>query len=295
MGDRCSKRKKLIVTVWICVGILLLTLGLVVALELGAAGQQQTQEETRTPAPEIQPSETEKGELSVSESTLPILDLPENPYTPEDFTYAGLYQTLESGECLLGVDVSAWQEAIDWSQVKGAGMDFAMIRMAWRGSSEGGIFADNRAEENYYGAKKAGMLVGGYFFSQAITPEEAVEEAEFLLNMVDGWELELPLVYDWEFAGGSRTENMDEETINACTVAFCDTIAAAGYEAMVYFSPVNDYEINLEALKDHKFWMALWMPEMDFDYRVDMWQYTDSGSVPGINTPVDMNILFLYE
>ena len=296
MEHRSGRRKNLMVTAWVCAGILLLVLGLVAALELGAAGRQQAQEEARTPVPEVQPSETENTELPVSESTLPILDLPENPYTPEDFTYAGLYQTLESGACLLGIDVSAWQETIDWPQVKGAGMDFAMIRMAWRGSSEGGIFADNRAEENYYGAKKAGMKVGGYFFSQAITPEEAVEEAEFFLDMIKDWELEMPIVYDWEFAGGPRTDGMDDEAITACALAFCQTIEAAGYDAMVYFNPrMAYYEINLEVLKEYGLWLAMWDTEMTFPYKVDMWQYTDQGSVPGIETNVDMNIYFLYE
>ena len=289
-----NKGKKLILAVWICAALLLVAVAAAVALEIREARKLQAQSQPDfVPETSEQQEAEEKQEESQTEKT--GWDLPENPYGPEDFSHEGDYLVCHAGESRIGVDVSAWQEEIDWVQVKEAGIDFAMIRLAWRGSTEGGLFEDERARENYVGAKEAGLQVGGYFFSQAITPEEAVEEAEFLLNMIDGWELELPLVYDWEFAGGSRTENMDEETINACTVAFCDTIAAAGYEAMVYFSPVNDYEINLEALKDHKFWMALWMPEMDFDYRVDMWQYTDSGSVPGINTPVDMNILFLYE
>ena len=289
-----NKGKKLILAVWICAALLLAAVAAAVALEIRETRKLQAQSQPDfVPETSEQQETEEKQEESQTEKT--GWDLPENPYGPEDFFHEGDYLVCHAGESRIGVDVSAWQEEIDWVQVKEAGIDFAMIRLAWRGSTEGGLFEDERARENYVGAKEAGLQVGGYFFSQAITPEEAVEEAEFLLNMIDGWELELPLVYDWEFAGGSRTENMDEETINACTVAFCDTIAAAGYEAMVYFSPVNDYEINLEALKDHKFWMALWMPEMDFDYRVDMWQYTDSGSVPGINTPVDMNILFLYE
>ena len=292
MEETRIKRKNLILVVWICVGVLFLSLAAVAVLELRAAGKQDPQAQ-EAPAPETtQQRQEQEPEETQTEKT--GWDLPENPYCPEDFSYENGYLVCHAGESLLGVDVSAWQEEIDWMQVKAAGIDFAMIRFAWRGSTEGGLYEDEWARENYTGAKEAGLQVGGYVFSQAITPEEAVEEAEFLLDMIADWELELPIVYDWEFAGGNRTEGIDAETVTACAVAFCDTIAAAGYEAMVYFSPVADYEINLEALKAHKFWLALWS-ELEYDYRVNMWQYTDSGSVPGINTPVDMNLLFLYE
>ena len=284
-----NNRKKLMLAVWVCVALLLVAVAAAMALEI---------RESRKPEAQLQsdfvPETSEQQEESQTGKT--GWDLPKNPYGPEDFSYEGDYLVCHAGESRIGVDVSAWQEEIDWGQVKEAGIDFAMIRFAWRGNTEGGIYEDERARENYAGAKEAGLQVGGYFFSQAITPEEAVEEAEFLLKMIAEWELEMPIVYDWEFAGGPRTDGMDNEAITACALAFCQTIEAAGYEAMVYFNPrMAYYEINLEALKAYGLWLAMWDTEMTFPYKVDMWQYTDSGEVPGINTPVDMNILFLYE
>lgn len=223
----------------------------------------------------------------------PELNLPANPYTEEDFDYEDRFLTCTAGPCLLGVDVSSWQYDITWPLVKAAGIDFAMIRLAWRGSTEGGMDEDSYARINYQGAKDAGLKVGGYFFSQALTVEEAVEEAEFILEMAKDMEFDMPIVFDWEQTGG-RTANMDPRTLTDCAKAFCQTIEEGGLEAMVYF---NVYfacnEIYLEELTDYQFWLAMYNSKMDFPYKIDMWQHTDHGSVPGIEGAVDLNIYFL--
>ena len=295
MEQTRQKSTYLLWAVWICAAILLATVGLLIYLEVQSARMAALEENA---PPQTQPAVTEPEitEPVVTEPTLPILDLPENPYGPEDFGYRGRYLTCNAGSCMLGIDVSAWQEEINWTLVKAVGMDFAMIRLAWRGSSEGRIEADSCAVANYEGAKAAGVKVGGYFFSQAITPEEAVEEAEFLLEIIDGWEMDLPIVYDWEFAGGPRTDGMDARAITDCAKAFCQTIEAAGYDAMVYFNPhMAYYDIYLEELKEYDFWLAMWDADMVFPYQVDMWQYTDQGSVAGIEGNVDLDIYFIYE
>lgn len=283
-------------TVWICAVVLALAVGLLVFLEVDAAQKRQS---IQAPPPvEPQPSETQTmlpESTENSQETLPVWDMPENPYGPEDFVRTDGYLTCTAGQSVLGIDVSAWQEKIDWAQVKAAGVEFAMIRLAWRGSSEGGLFADQWAVRNYEGAKSAGLQVGGYIFSQAITPEEAVEEAEFLLAMIEDWELDMPIVYDWEFAGGPRTDGMETPDIIACAKAFCETIEEAGYRVMIYFNPnMTDYEHYLKELEEYGYWLAMWKEEMDFPYRVDMWQYTDQGAVPGIDGNVDMNVYFVY-
>lgn len=280
--------------VWVCAGLLAAAVGLLIFLEAAAARKQATVEPPELY--EVPPAETEATLPEITEPTLPILNLPANPYGPEDFSLENGYLTCTGGDSLLGVDVSAWQEQIDWQQVKEAGVDFAMIRLAWRGTSEGGIYPDERAVENYEGAKAAGLQVGGYFFSQAITPEEAVAEAEFLLAMTEGWEFDLPIVFDWEFVEDARTDGTDAETLTACAKAFCRTVEAAGRRPMVYFNPIMAYyQIDLEALEDYGFWLAMWQAEMDFPYKVDMWQYTDQGTVPGIEGNVDLNIYFAYD
>ena len=223
----------------------------------------------------------------------PQLNLPENPYSEEDFDYKDRYLTCTAGPCLLGVDVSYWQYDVVWPLVKASGIDFAMIRLAWRGGTEGGMEEDSYARINYQGAKDAGLQVGGYFFSQAITPEEAVEEAEFVLEMAKDMEFDMPIVFDWEPIG-ERTVNMDPRTLTDCAKAFCQTIEDAGLEAMVYFNvSYACYGMYLEELTDYQFWLAMYNSRMDFPYRIDMWQHTDHGSVPGIEGPVDLNIYFL--
>lgn len=290
-GKKTAYRKWLL---WAC--MVVLAAGLV-ALGIWAAVSTRQPQPAQQPQPvESEPTEPEPSQTEEPGLGIPMLDLPKNPYGPEDFAQQEDYLTCTAGPCMLGVDVSAWQEEIDWVAVKEAGMEFAMLRLAWRGTSEGGIYPDDRAEENYLGAKAAGLQVGGYFFSQAITPEEAQDEARYLLDMIGDWELELPIVFDWEFVDGSRAEGMDAETLTACAEAFCRTVAEAGYRPMVYFNPVMAYyQLDLEALKEFDFWLAMWQPEMDFPYKVNMWQYTDEGTVPGIEGKVDLDIYFVYE
>ena len=253
----------------------------------------QTQE---TDAPEKPTEESvEQTTEATTEATEP--PIPENPYGPMDFGYEGEYLTCLAGESMVGIDVSYWQGDIDWQQVADSGVEFAIIRLAWRGSEQGLLFADEYAQTNYEKAIAAGIKVGGYFFSQAITPEEAAEEAQYALDMVKDWQIEMPIIFDWEHMQDSyRTNGMDAKTLTACTKAFCDTILAAGYETMVYFNPEQAWrKLNLEELTDYGFWLAMYESTMVYPYRVHMWQYTDAGTVPGIAGNVDLNVYLSYE
>ena len=286
-----TKKKPSILTwaTWIAAGVcLILVISLAVMLF-----NQTPYEAPEEPEPTEAPTEAPTEEPTDPGFVYPVLNLPENPYTEEDFDYEDRFLTCTAGPCLLGVDVSSWQYDIAWPLVKAAGIDFAMIRLAWRGSTEGGMDEDSYARINYQGAKDAGLKVGGYFFSQATNAEEAVEEAEFILKMAEDMEFDLPIVFDWEQTGG-RTAEMDPRTLTDCAKAFCQTIEEGGLEAMVYF---NVYfacnEIYLEELTDYQFWLAMYNSRMDFPYKIDMWQHTDHGSVPGIEGPVDLNIYFL--
>jgi len=222
--------------------------------------------------------------------------LPENPLSAEDFAFAGDYLTCLSADTTVGVDVSFWQETVDWAQVRDAGMDFAMLRLGYRGTTSGAIAEDDYLRANYAGATDAGLQVGGYFFSQAITPEEAVEEAKFVLELIRDWNITMPIVYDWEYVGeDARTANMDARTLTDCTKAFCRTIEDAGYKAMIYFNEDQSHkQMYLEELTDYKFWLAQYKDALDYPYQVDMWQYTCTGSVPGIGGNVDINLFFDY-
>ena len=217
-----------------------------------------------------------------------------NPYTASDFQYDGRYLTCLAGESVLGIDVSAHQGVIDWQQVADAGVSFVMIRAGYRGYEEGLLYEDRYAQENYRGAKAAGLQVGAYFFSQAVSVEEALEEAQMLLDIVSGWEVDLPLVFDWEYISASaRTAAVDRRTVTDCTMAFSRKIRDAGYEPMIYFNPhLEENFIHLEELADNPFWLALYTDWMNYPYRIRMWQYTSQGKVPGIETAVDMNLWF---
>lgn len=226
------------------------------------------------------------------ESTLP--PPPENIYTPKDFGYVGDYLTCLTDESIMGIDVSSYQKQIDWEAVKQAGVEFVMIRLGYRGYGEGQLKADKFAQENYQGAKAAGLKIGAYFFSQAITVEEAEEEAHYAMELAEGWELDMPLVYDWEcLADDYRTVGVNARMLTDCTKAFCDTVEAEGYPSMVYFNPNQSRkQMYLAELTQYGFWLAMYSDQMNYPYRVDMWQYTNEGKVPGINGKVDINLYF---
>ena len=240
-------------------------------------------------------SQEETGNMSTEQTTLPAPT--ENIFTPLDFAYDGQYLTCTTAPCIRGIDVSTHQKEIDWTQVKEAGFEFVMIRLGYRGSIEGLLFEDEWAQRNYQGAKAAGLKVGGYFFSQSVSVEEAKEEAEYALDIIEGWELDMPLVYDWEFLQeGYRTDIVDTRLLTDCTKTFCDTVKKAGYAPMVYFNPSQSRkQMHLEELTDYGFWLAMYSDQMTYEYKVDMWQYTCTGSVPGIKGNVDINLFFPYD
>ena len=221
----------------------------------------------------------------------------ENVFTPMDFGYEGDYLTCLTDESYLGVDVSSYQKDVDWEKVKEAGFTFAMLRVGFRGYGQSGVLMpDKYAAKNYENATAAGLKVGVYFFSQAISTEEAVEEADYVLQLIEGWDLQMPVVYDWEcLAEDYRTVGVDSRTLSDCTKAFCDRIRQAGYEPMVYFNPSQSRtQLYLAELVDYKFWLAMYSDYMTYEYKVDMWQYTNQGSVPGIKGKADINLWFPY-
>lgn len=219
--------------------------------------------------------------------------LPQSYYDPADFQLdENGFMTCLAGDYATGIDVSFYQGDIDWQQVRSAGVEFVFIRVGGRGTTEGNIYADEKAQIYYQGAKEAGLKVGAYFFSQALTPREAEQEAWFVLQSVAKWELDLPVVYDWEWGGeGSRTDGMDPRMLTLCCQSFCSTIKNAGLSPMIYFNAYQGLnQMELERLKQYPFWLAMYDTPMEFPYQVDYWQYSASGTVPGITGIVDLNI-----
>ena len=222
-----------------------------------------------------------------------------NAFSADDFELVDGYMTCTSAPCVLGVDVCSYQGQIDWQQVAAAGVEYAIIRVGGRGwGPEGKLYTDEYAQINYDGAKAAGLQVGTYFFSQATTVEEAQEEAQYVLQIMDGWELEMPVVFDWEQIPTwtdpeSRTAEMNARSVTDCTVAFCEQIRAAGYTPMFYTN-THQYETLLYATEVDSYgvWAAQYSDRLTFPYYLNMWQYTDAGTVPGIEGEVDLNLFF---
>lgn len=233
-----------------------------------------------------------------TEPTQPPTDppptLPQSPYTAQDYRYEGDFLTCTAGETVLGVDVSSYNEEIDWQAVAASGIKFAFVRLGSRGYEGGLLRMDSYARANLAAAKEAGLLVGAYFFSQAVSVGEAKREAMFALRVLDGFRLDLPLVYDWEYVNDTaRTANMEPRLLTDCTLAFCQAVEKAGYDAMIYF---NKYQaeklLYLKELEAYPWWLAMYDFSMESPCRVDLWQYTASGSVPGIAGKADVNLMF---
>ena len=191
------------------------------------------------PTEPVQPTEPEEpwhigatSQTSQTQAPLPpVLEL--NTLKSKDFKKVKGYITCKTEEAWLGIDVSVWQEDIDWEKVAAAGVKFAMIRIAYRGwGREAALNIDPRAEENIKGAMEAGIKVGVYIYSQATNVKEAIEEAHYVLELLDGRKLDMPVVFDWEVPenSGARTRNVKAKTIHACAMAFCAEINAAGYQ-----------------------------------------------------------------
>lgn len=215
---------------------------------------------------------------------------PEKEYVPSTDS-----EVVEKTPLFWGVDVSEHQQEIDWQTVSYTGADFAMIRAGYRGYTEGQIYADEYFEKNVSGAIKAGLDVGVYFFSQAVTVEEAVEEARFVLELVKEYKITYPIVYDWEFIENSsaRTYSMSAKEVTDCAMAFCETVAYAGYTPMIYFGQNASVEnFDLERLRVFDFWLADYTDTPVFPYDFQMWQYTSRGSIDGISGEVDVNYCF---
>ena len=269
---------------------------LVVTVVLSLPYMLQEQEEDASVVSESlirypQPAEEETVPPTTPEERPPLA----NPYDRNDFQYIDNYLKLQYGDSITAIDVSAYQEDIDWQKVADSGVEMAMIRAAFRGWGEKGVIkVDEYVHKNLQGADEVGLTVGVYFFSQATSIEEVDEEIDILLDIIKDHNITGYVVFDWEYVSEeARTANVDARTLTDCSLHFCKRIEEAGYVPMVYFNTYQGINLlELEELKAYDFWLARYTDRMNFPYRVRMWQYTDSGKVPGIKGKVDINVFF---
>lgn len=199
----------------------------------------------------------------------------------------------------LGIDVSHYQGDIDWQKVKAAGIEFVFVRLGYRGYGQDGVLKlDTNFEKNMEGARAAGLDVGVYFFAQAVNETEAVEEAEFVLEHLMEYDLQMPVVYDPESVvhEEARTDNVTGEQFTKNTKAFCEAIEKSGYDAMVYCNMTwQAFKLDLEELEEYPIWYADYEEYPQTPYHFEIWQYSNEGTVDGIQGNVDLNIQMIMK
>lgn len=192
----------------------------------------------------------------------------------------------------LGIDVSEFQGAINWTAVKSAGITFAFIRAAFRGYGSGKIVTDSRFVTNIKGAVSAGLPVGVYFFTQAINAAEGAEEADYIINLIRNYNVSLPIVIDTEAISGAaaRANGLSVAQRTSAIKGFCERVVARGLTPMIYASTSwLENNLNMSQLASYKVWVAQWNNKVTYKGDYDCWQYSDKGSVNGINGKVDMD------
>ncbi|MBP5564968.1 MAG: Ig-like domain-containing protein [Lachnospiraceae bacterium] len=205
--------------------------------------------------------------------------------------------SLSMGGGSRGIDVSAYQGSIDWNKVKNSGISFAIIRCGFRGYTQGGLILDSKYESYIKGATAAGLKVGIYFFSQAKTEAEAVEEASLCVSLAKGYKISYPIFIDSEYSNGrhdGRADGLTKAQRTAVCRAFCETIKSSGYTPGIYASKSWFYnQLDVNSLNQYKIWMAHYCSQTDYKYKYDLWQHSSKGSVPGISGNVDLDNSYL--
>ena len=203
---------------------------------------------------------------------------------------------------LFGADFSKHQGTIDWASVKQSGVEFVILRAAVRGyGSSGNLVTDSQIAANIKGALSQNIDVGIYVFSQAVTTEEAVEEAERALDIIKGYDIKLPVYFDSEYSGApnrtGRADGLTKAERTSLAMAFCETVRKAGYKAGVYASKSFFYDnLDYAALQSrgYEIWLAHYISSVtDFKYPYNIWQYTSKGSIGGVQSEyADLDIAY---
>ena len=238
---------------------------------------------------EINP-ELAKNDFSYEDLSYPVLN-------EETGDYEGDVTLAESAgmKTRKGIDVSKFQGKINWKKVADDDIDFAYMRLGYRGYGSGKIVLDDTFEYNIEKANAAGLDTGVYFFTEALNEKEGIEEADFVLENLKDYNVDLPIVIDVEESASSdsRTKDLTKEERTKAVIAFCERLKENGYDVMIYGN-TKSFMIMMdnEKLEDYDKWFAYYKYPLRFPYKMKMWQYTSNGTVDGIDGGVDINIMF---
>ena len=233
-------------------------------------------------------------EENTEEVSEPTID-----YSKIDVISGKYYYEDENFSSSFGMDVSEFQDEIDWKKVKEDGVEFAYLRIGRRGATTGLIYEDSKFAVNYEGAKENGLKLGVYFFSQAKDEKEALEEAAWVREHLKGKEVDLPVVYDCEEViledEPSRLVGVEKEQLTANTIAFLEDMKKSGYDVMVYtYLYWADTFYDMEQIARYPIWFAQYDTEAPkLEWPVSIWQYSNQGTINGIKEPTDLNIMFI--
>lgn len=226
------------------------------------------------------------------------VDASANPYTGSVYTHNSAF---DNTPIVYGIDVSQFNTITDWNAVKNAGIEFVIVRAAYRAAVSGNLLNDSNYQKNIEGALAAGLKVGLYIYSQAITEEEARQEADYLLQHVGSYTISMPLVLDYEYYsetgpthGRLWDANLSKAQATAVCKAFCQRISENGYTPMVYANAnMLTNHLNAEEISAlYPVWMAAYTTKSTYSGTYEFWQYSSKGAVPGITGNVDMNFWY---
>lgn len=237
------------------------------------------------------------GNHSAQNFTLNVIDPPKtssgspSTATAPKLLLADVIAQHKTDQTKIGIDVSAWQGEIDWPTVKAAGVEFAFIRIGYQVGYGGEYVLDRYFEANLAGAKSVGLPIGVYFYSYADSIDQATAQANWIIQQLNGRELELGIAFDWEDWSNFNQTGMSFRTINKVANAYLDTISAAGYQGSLYGS--KNYMTFIWEPEEYPVWLAQYYDFVTYDGEYWIWQMSSSGQVPGINSNVDLDIMYL--
>lgn len=204
---------------------------------------------------------------------------------------ADIVKNYKTENTKIGIDVSKWEEEVDWNKVKNQGIEFAIIRMGYQTEYDGELVIDPYFIANIEGAKSVGLPVGVYFYSYAKNESQAIEQANWVKENLKGYEIDLPVAFDWESWSSFNTTGMSIYKINKVANTFLEILEKEGYKGMLYGS--KSYLERVWYPTKYDVWLAHYTSKTTYEGKYSIWQMTESGRVDGIEDDVDINVMYL--